>query len=49
MDYSKCVNCGLCAMKCPTKAIQNFRKPVKKAAPVKKEEVKKEEVKTEEN
>ena len=26
VDYSKCVNCGACAQKCPTKVIQTDKK-----------------------
>lgn len=26
IDYSKCINCGLCAMKCPTKVIKKLEK-----------------------
>lgn len=40
IEPDKCVNCGICATKCPTKAIvNNFKRPVRAAAPPKVEEV----------
>jgi len=29
-DYNKCVNCGICANKCPKNSILNLKKPVLK-------------------
>ena len=26
IDYSKCVNCGICSNKCPKHSIENLRK-----------------------
>ena len=36
IDYDKCSNCGICAEKCPTKAIWTSLKEIKVKAEIKK-------------
>ncbi|HCX59267.1 MAG TPA: electron transporter RnfB, partial [Candidatus Cloacimonas sp.] len=34
IDYDKCINCGLCATVCPTKAIQDLMAGMRKKAEI---------------
>ena len=33
-DYTKCINCGICATKCPTKAIEDALAGMRKKAEI---------------